>query len=148
MLVYYEHANDIYSAMQREKSLKKWKIELIETINPDWHDLYEELVWFLDSRFRGNDKQSGNDKQGGNDTSDLSPLIVKFVPACACPHLSAVQAAQAGADRQKWQKNFIMADKFLLNLNSNIEFRISSLSGLGYDRSDLPTLSSEGPKII
>jgi len=59
-----------------------------------------------------------------------------------------VQAAQAGADRQKWQKNFIMADKFLLNLNSNIEFRISSLSGLGYDRSDLPTLSSEGPKII
>ncbi|MCD6153330.1 MAG: GIY-YIG nuclease family protein [Syntrophobacterales bacterium] len=44
MLVYYEHANDIYSAMQREKSLKKWKIELIETINPDWHDLYEELV--------------------------------------------------------------------------------------------------------
>ena len=48
MLVYYEHANDIYSAIQREKSLKKWerkwKIELIETINPDWHDLYEELV--------------------------------------------------------------------------------------------------------
>ncbi len=39
MLVYYEHANDIYSAIQREKSLKKWerkwKIELIETINPD-----------------------------------------------------------------------------------------------------------------
>ena len=48
MLVYYEHANDIYSAIQREKSLKKWerkwKIELIETMNPDWHDLYEELV--------------------------------------------------------------------------------------------------------
>jgi len=39
MLVDYEHANDIYSAIQREKSLKKWerkwKIELIETINPD-----------------------------------------------------------------------------------------------------------------
>ena len=39
MLVYYEHANDIYSAIQREKSLKKWerkwKIELIETMNPD-----------------------------------------------------------------------------------------------------------------
>ena len=48
MLVYYEHINDIYSAIQRKKSLKKWerkwKIELIETMNPDWHDLYEELV--------------------------------------------------------------------------------------------------------
>jgi putative endonuclease len=48
MLVYYEHANDIYSAIQREKRLKKWerkwKIELIETMNPDWHDFYEELV--------------------------------------------------------------------------------------------------------
>jgi putative endonuclease len=48
MLVYYEHANDIYSAMQREKRLKKWerkwKIELIETMNQNWHDLYEELV--------------------------------------------------------------------------------------------------------
>ena len=48
MLVYYEHTNDIYSAIQREKRLKKWerkwKIELIETMNPDWHDLYEELV--------------------------------------------------------------------------------------------------------
>ena len=48
MLVYYEHTNDINSAIQREKRLKKWKrewkIELIETMNPDWHDLYEELV--------------------------------------------------------------------------------------------------------
>ena len=48
MLVYYEHTNDINSAIQRGKRLKKWKgewkIELIETMNPDWHDLYEELV--------------------------------------------------------------------------------------------------------
>ena len=48
MLVYYEHTNDINSAIQREKRLKKWKrewkIELIETMNPDWHDLYEKLV--------------------------------------------------------------------------------------------------------
>jgi len=45
----------------------------------------------------------------------FSPLIVKFVPACACPH----------ADRQKWQKNFFIADKSLLNLNPNIEYRNS-----------------------
>lgn len=47
-LVYYEHTNDIYSAIEREKMLKKWnrqwKIELIEQFNPDWNDLYEELI--------------------------------------------------------------------------------------------------------
>jgi putative endonuclease len=47
-LVYYEHVNDINSAVQREKRLKKWKrywkIELIESMNPDWHDLYDELL--------------------------------------------------------------------------------------------------------
>ena len=48
LLVYYEPANDVYSAIQREKRLKrwerKWKKELIEKMNPDWHDLYEKLV--------------------------------------------------------------------------------------------------------
>ena len=48
MLVYYELANDIYNAIQREKRIKKWerkwKMELIEEMNPDWHDLYEDLV--------------------------------------------------------------------------------------------------------
>jgi len=38
----------------------------------------------------------------------LSRTVIFFacpvcVPACACPHLSAVQAAQAGADRQRLQ---------------------------------------------
>lgn len=46
-LVYYECFNSILSAIQRETSLKrwprKWKLELIETRNPRWHDLYEEL---------------------------------------------------------------------------------------------------------
>jgi len=35
-------------SIQREKRLKKWKrnwkIELIESMNPDWHDLYDELL--------------------------------------------------------------------------------------------------------
>ncbi len=47
-LVYYEHTNDVHGAIQREKMLKKWsrqwKIELIEKVNPDWHDLYNELI--------------------------------------------------------------------------------------------------------
>lgn len=47
-LVYYEQINDVHSAIQREKRLKKWnrrwKIELIEKTNPDWKDLYDELT--------------------------------------------------------------------------------------------------------
>ena len=47
-LVYYEDVNDIQSALQREKQLKrwtrKWKIELIEKVNPEWRDLAEDFV--------------------------------------------------------------------------------------------------------
>lgn len=43
-LVYYEVYNDIYDAILREKRIKKWerrwKLELIEAVNPDWQDLY------------------------------------------------------------------------------------------------------------
>ncbi len=42
-LVYYEHTNDVYSALSREKQLKKWsrakKIALIQWLNPQWLDL-------------------------------------------------------------------------------------------------------------
>ncbi len=47
-LVYYELLDSIEVAIQREKQLKKWnrawKIELIEKINPNWRDLYEDIV--------------------------------------------------------------------------------------------------------
>jgi len=47
-LVYYEYMNDIHTAIEGEKRLKKWKrqwkINLIEEENPDWNDLYYELV--------------------------------------------------------------------------------------------------------
>ncbi len=46
-LVYYELTNDINSAISREKEIKKWRREkknkLIESINPKWNDLTEEL---------------------------------------------------------------------------------------------------------
>lgn len=36
------------SAIQREKAIKewkrRWKLELIEKTNPQWRDLYEELL--------------------------------------------------------------------------------------------------------
>ncbi|MFL6688742.1 MAG: GIY-YIG nuclease family protein [Alphaproteobacteria bacterium] len=47
-LVWYEIHESILSAIQREKSLKKykrdWKINLIERENPYWSDLYPALV--------------------------------------------------------------------------------------------------------
>jgi len=47
-LVYYEQTENILSALEREKQLKKWnrnwKIRLIEKKNPKWEDLYEKLI--------------------------------------------------------------------------------------------------------
>ncbi len=48
MLVYYEYVNDVHSAIEREKTIKKWnrkwKIDLIEKSNPNWNDLYPDLI--------------------------------------------------------------------------------------------------------
>ncbi|MCK9352511.1 MAG: GIY-YIG nuclease family protein [Candidatus Paceibacterota bacterium] len=47
ILVYYEMAEDIRGAIEREKQLKKWnrqwKLNLIEKENPTWKDLYNDL---------------------------------------------------------------------------------------------------------
>lgn len=47
-LVYYEVRESIETAIIREKQLKKWnrswKIHLIEKKNPEWKDLYKELI--------------------------------------------------------------------------------------------------------
>ena len=47
-LVWYEQHDTMESAIIREKRIKKWKrawkIELIETMNPDWHDLWPILL--------------------------------------------------------------------------------------------------------
>ncbi|MEO0418004.1 MAG: GIY-YIG nuclease family protein [Pseudomonadota bacterium] len=46
-LVMIEHHRRIEDAIAREKAIKKWrrawKIELIETQNPDWNDLFESV---------------------------------------------------------------------------------------------------------
>lgn len=46
-LVYFEMTDDVYAALTREKQLKKWrhekKVNLIESMNPTWKDLYSEL---------------------------------------------------------------------------------------------------------
>ena len=47
-LVYFEITESVESAIAREKQLKKWnrawKIRLIEKTNPEWRDLYMELI--------------------------------------------------------------------------------------------------------
>jgi putative endonuclease len=47
-LVYFEVCEDMMSAITREKQLKKWsrdwKVRLIEKRNPEWRDLYCEIV--------------------------------------------------------------------------------------------------------
>jgi putative endonuclease len=44
-LVWFETHGDIIAAITREKQLKKWKrawkIELIQSVNPEWRDLYD-----------------------------------------------------------------------------------------------------------
>jgi putative endonuclease len=47
-LVWYEAHGSAETAIPREKQIKKWnrqwKLELIKQGNPDWNDLYDELV--------------------------------------------------------------------------------------------------------
>ena len=47
-LVWYEVHGNMESAIMREKALKewkrKWKLELIESANPTWRDLYPDIL--------------------------------------------------------------------------------------------------------
>ena len=47
-LVWYEVHETMESAIAREKAIKEWqrawKLESIERVNPDWRDLYSDLV--------------------------------------------------------------------------------------------------------
>jgi putative endonuclease len=47
-LVYFETYDDVRDAIQRERTLKHWrrawKTALIEKENPDWRDLYDEII--------------------------------------------------------------------------------------------------------
>jgi len=46
-LVFYEAIMNVHSAIQFEKRLKrwrrKWKLQLIEEMNPEWKDLYDDI---------------------------------------------------------------------------------------------------------
>jgi putative endonuclease len=46
-LVYYETSSSVHSAIEREKQIKAGsrqnKVDLINSLNPDWNDLYKQL---------------------------------------------------------------------------------------------------------
>ena len=48
LLVWYESTESIESAIAYEKKLKRWrrewKIEMIEERNPEWVDLYQQII--------------------------------------------------------------------------------------------------------
>ncbi len=48
LLVYFEFHDDMYAAITREKQLKKWnrqwKINLIQQSNPQWNDLWNNII--------------------------------------------------------------------------------------------------------
>ncbi len=48
LLVYYETSNYVLNAIRREKQIKKWsrkkKIDLIESMNPEWVDLSIDMM--------------------------------------------------------------------------------------------------------
>ena len=47
-LVYYEVGDNVHSALAREKQIKggsrKKKIDLVNSFNPEWKDLFEEIM--------------------------------------------------------------------------------------------------------
>ena len=47
-LVWFDQCNEISAAIQREKQIKawhrNWKLRLIEEVNPEWKDLYDDLI--------------------------------------------------------------------------------------------------------
>lgn len=47
-LVWFEQHETMDSAISREKAIKewkrRWKLELIESMNPEWRDFYDDVV--------------------------------------------------------------------------------------------------------
>ncbi len=48
LLIYYETTDEMAAAIQREKQIKGWlrskKVALIEFQNPQWRDLYQDIL--------------------------------------------------------------------------------------------------------
>ena len=46
--MYFDSTNEAIAAIEREKQIKGWtkkkKIKLINSVNPNWNDLYKEII--------------------------------------------------------------------------------------------------------
>ena len=71
-LVWYEQHDTMESAITREKALKKWnrdwKLRLIEASNPDWRDLWPEIVG--DEAPHSSQPPARHSREGGNPERD------------------------------------------------------------------------------
>jgi len=85
-LVWYELHESMESAIAREKAIKewkrRWKLELIERGNPEWKDLYPELL-YLDSGFRGCVKTPGRGWSFPRNRGEVAILITNSSTPCA-----------------------------------------------------------------
>jgi putative endonuclease len=72
-LAYYEVADDINDAITREKQIKGWlrtkKVDLINSMNPEWQDLSE--LWFTDSSPSAQNDKQCQPKAAQNDKNTL-----------------------------------------------------------------------------
>jgi putative endonuclease len=64
-LVYYESTSNVYSALEREKQIKGWlrkkKIAVIDSVNPEWKDLSEE--WYESPQDTNVEKASSEEEK-------------------------------------------------------------------------------------
>jgi len=75
-LAYFEKFHDVYSAIAREKRIKKWKrqwkINLIEQMNPDWNDLYDNFDSCLSVGGVESDSNTGQCHSCGSRNPDIN----------------------------------------------------------------------------
>jgi len=83
MLVYYEQTNDIEAAIHRETQMKKWnrkwKLELIEKMNPDWKDFMTKSLNNCHSHESGNLAK----RHGRGIDYFCAADAAHWIPACA-----------------------------------------------------------------
>jgi len=79
-LVYYENTTDVISAIEREKEIMKWRREkknnLVESLNPNWTDLSDNLFHEISQSTDETGLLSQRDSFGRNDKVFVTGLII------------------------------------------------------------------------
>ena len=105
-LVYYESGESIESAISREKQLKGWrrdrKIELVESVNPEWKDLSLEL---MDSASKTGSVNKPVIKRGvpilrSRKRDTFTSLSMTISMDCRCEEAIATKQSEAALNEQ------------------------------------------------